>query len=422
MTTFLLLLCAVPAWIYAGYPLLLWLLGRATRRPARRAVPPGFELPRVALLVTARNEARDIGARLRNALGLDYPADRLQIVVASDGSTDGTDAIVRSFARRGVRLVRATGAGKSSAQNAAFPHLQGDVVVFSDANVAYRPDALRRLVEPFADPSVGGTVGRVAYVNRDRTPVAAGEGLYWRYELALRALESRAGILAMGSGPIMAVRREFLGPLHAGESEDFALPLRIALAGKRNVYVPDAVSEEFLYQDRAWPMYHTRVRIVGKDLRTLLRYPSALAPWRAPLLALGLVSHKLLRWSVGCVALALLAASAAGAPSHAAAAWMLALQLAGYALAAWGGAGERGLVPAPRLATTAFFFVLVNAAGVHGLLRGLAGKAGGRWDPVRRDDVQATGAVLRAGTAHAARGGEGNAWPPDGSTSTGDAT
>lgn len=387
MTVLLLVLVCVPVWVYAGYPVLLWLLACRTRRPVSRNIPPGFEWPRVTLLVTARNEERDIGDRLRNALGLDYPEDRLHIVVASDGSTDRTDSIVRSFARRGVRLVRGTGAGKSSAQNAAFPHLHGDIVVFSDANVSYRPDALRRLVAPFADPSVGGAVGRVSYVNRDRTPIAAGEGLYWRYELALRALESRAGILAMGSGPIMAVRRDFLGPLHPDESEDFALPLRIALAGKRNIDVPDAVSEEFLYQDRARPMYRARVRIVGKDFRTLLRYRSALDPWRAPLLALGLVSHKLLRWSVGFVLLALLAASAAAAPTHAVAAWMLALQLAGYALAAWGGAAERDLLWAPRLATTAFFFVLVNAAGVHGMLRGFVGKAGGRWEPVRRDEA-----------------------------------
>ncbi len=391
MHVLLLVLVAIPVWVYAGYPMVLFLLRHAVRRAARPlpalAAP---DRPRVTLLVTARNEEGDIAARLTNALQLDRPAGGFEILVASDGSTDRTDTIVESFAARGVRLVRGPGGGKSAAQNAAFQAVRGDVVVFSDANNHYRPDALTALVAPFADPEVGCTVGRVEYVNRDRTPVAAGEGLYWRYELYLRRLESDLGILAVGSGPIMAVRREFLAPLDPNESEDFALPLRVVLAGRRVADVPGAVSVEVLYQDSARPMYRSRVRIVGKDLRTLWRHRRALDPRRNPLLALGLASHKLLRWNVGFVLAALFATSAALAPASRAAAALLVLQALAYALAAWGAAAERG-IRAPRLATTAFFFVLVNAAAVHGVLRMVAGRTSGRWEPVRREASLAAG-------------------------------
>lgn len=376
-------LLLIPIWVYGGYPLALWLWRRLRprRAPDLRAEGP-LVWPRVTLLIAARDEETEIAGRIQNALDLDYPHDRLEIVVASDASTDRTDEIVRSFAEERVRLVRGTGAGKSAAQNAALPHIRGEILVLSDANNRYHRGALRELLAPLSDPLVGGTVGRARYLNEASSPVTRGEGIYWRYELCLRGLESDAGILAMGSGPIMALRREFAQGWDRDESDDFALPLRVVAAGRRVVYVPTAISEEILYQDRARPMYRSRVRIVSKDLRTLLRHvPALIRAGRFSALA-GLVSHKLLRWSLGALLPPLLLLSLILAARFPGVAILLALQIVAYALAVWG-AAARNRRSMPCLPAAAFHFCLNHAAALHGILRAGTGRRSGSWRPER---------------------------------------
>lgn len=383
MTEILLVLLAIPVWVYAGYPALAWLLRKVSMHPIGTR-HPAWEWPRLTLVVAARNEEREIGHRLANLCEMDYPAGRLEVIVASDSSTDRTDAIVASFAGQGIRLVRGPGGGKSSAQSAALVEASGEVVVFSDANNLYRPETLRRLIEPFADPTVGCTVGRVTYVNQDATAVTRSEGAYWRYELGLRSLESDLGILVMGSGPIMAVRRELIPALAPDESEDFALPLQAHLMGRRTVYVPDAVSDEILYQDQPAAMYRAKVRVVSKDLVTLLRHARALDPRRGALVSIGLLSHKLLRWNVGFALLALLVLSLA-AQHNTCARVLLTGEAVAYSLAGWGALARRWYCRAPRLASLAFFFCLVHVAACHGMVRVMRGRWSGAWEPIRAD-------------------------------------
>lgn len=368
------------AYIYIGYPLLLLALSRL--RPAPPVRKANFT-PLVSLVVPAHNEEKVIAQKMQNALALDYPRHKLEIIVASDGSTDGTNEIVRAYAHRGVRLVGlGRKQGKSAAQNRAVATASGDVLFFTDANVLLRPDALRTMLRNFADGSVGCVVGKVTYLNRRDTSVSEGEGLYWRYELFLRGLESRLGNLAMGSGPIMAIRRHLFEPLDPDAGEDFVLPMQVAMKGYRVVYEPEAVSEEVLCQTTPASMLESKVRIITKDLRGLFLCRAVLNPLRYPLYAWGLISHKLLRWLVPYFLIALLAANLLllGQPFYRV---TLALQVAAYALAVIGYLWQSTDRKPPWVFGVPLSFCLVNLAALIGVARFLMGKRAGRWEPVR---------------------------------------
>jgi cellulose synthase/poly-beta-1,6-N-acetylglucosamine synthase-like glycosyltransferase len=230
---------ALILWTHAGYPLAAAIGARLRRYRPRR--DDGY-LPSVTLIVVAHNEAGVIARRLDNALALDYPAGKLELVVASDGSTDRTRDEVERYAARGVRFVANARAGKTAAQNAAVRETSSDVVAFSDANSMWEPDALRLLVRNLADPEVGYVCGRLRLADPDGGPTT--EGLYWRYELWLRAQESRLGSITAGNGAIYAVRRSAfleLGPEH---SHDIAFPFRLRRLGLRSIYEPAAVCYE----------------------------------------------------------------------------------------------------------------------------------------------------------------------------------
>src|SRR3990172_7849535 len=191
------------AYAYFGYPLLLWALASLRRAPP---TPQGLNgWPSVSLIIAAYNEEKSIGAKLENSLALDYPKDRLEIIVAANGCTDGTEEIVRRFADRGVKLVSLSSPGKTAAQNAAAAMALGEVVIFSDAHCSYEPHALTHLAAHFSNPRVGVVMGRVVWGDTGAPPAARGEGLYWRYEDFLKTQESRLGRCLVGSGAIMAM-------------------------------------------------------------------------------------------------------------------------------------------------------------------------------------------------------------------------
>ncbi len=226
----------------AGYPLLLWLIVRVR---GERAVRKGPELPRVTLIISAFNEAEVIRQKLENALALDYPQHGLEIVVISDASTDGTDEVVGEFAARGVRLARQPQRrGKTAGLNAVVPDAAGDIIVFSDANAMYAPDALRMLVQNFSDPSVGCVTGEARYVESTMSAADTGERAYWNYESRLKRLETAVGSMVGGDGAIYAIRRKLYVPMRADALSDFVNPLQIVKAGHRCVYEPRAISYE----------------------------------------------------------------------------------------------------------------------------------------------------------------------------------
>ena len=223
------------SWTHVGYPLAAALAARLRPRRVRK----GELTPSVSLIVAAHNEEDVIERRLENLLALEYPAEKLEIVVASDASDDRTDERVEREAR--VRLVRCPRGGKVAAQNHTVPQTSGEILAFTDANAIWSPDALRTLVRSFADPDVAYVCGRVALMQADGTNR---EGAYWRFEVWLRARESDLGSVTGGNGAVYAVRREDYVDVDPRFGHDLAFPYLMVQRGRRAVYEPEAVSYE----------------------------------------------------------------------------------------------------------------------------------------------------------------------------------
>lgn len=381
---------ALLLYVYGGYPLLLAAVVRVRgARPVRRAdiCPP------TSLVISAHNEARVMRRKIENSISLDYPADALDIVVVSDASTDGTDEIVEEYTDRGVRLLRQpTRRGKTAGLNLALRTLRGEIVVFSDANAMYAPDALGKLVRNFADPTVGCVTGEARYLAGGRT-ADVGESTYWSYEMRLKRLESALWSTVGGDGAIYAIRRHLWTPLHDTAINDFLNPLQIVHAGWRAVYEPQAVCLEETTGD-LWQECRRRIRIVSRGWRAVFDVPGVLNPRRVGLFALCVVSHKVLRWLSGlfiataAVGTVSRAAGAMGSPS----AWLLAVGISG---AAGGLATRRGR----RLAALGLYAVAIQAASLVGVLKGMTGRVSGTWSTHREPRPPAA----RAGVSNHAK-------------------
>lgn len=375
---------------YAGYPALVWLVSRLRPRAVRR----GAAEPTVTVVITAYNEERDLARKLENTLALDYPEDKLEVVVASDCSNDRTDEIALSFAPCGVRLHRQTERlGKTAAQNAAVALARGEVVLFSDATTLYQKDVLRALAPNFADPSVGCVAGRLVYVDPSGSAVGSGARSYWGYETFLKTHESRACSLIGASGCLYAVRRAAYVPLYNEACSDFIIATKMVEQGLRAVYEPSAVCTEETNRQAA-KEFRMRVRVIAQTYTDLWRHRALLNPLRGGFYSIELLSHKVMRYLVPVFLAAALASSlalASRAPLYAAAA---ALQCAFYAAALFGWLlGRAGL--RSRLLALPSYFVLSNAAAVVAFYKFLRGERYARWEPIR-EAAQAT-----------AQGGEG---------------
>ena len=356
------------AWTHAGYPLTAAALARVRPRPVRK----GDETPSVSLVVAAHDEEDVIGPRLENLLELEYPADRLEIVVASDGSTDRTDEIVERVAATTpqVRLLRCERAGKGAAQNRAVADVESEVVAFGDANSRWEPDALRRLVRSFTDPEVGYVCGQLRLESPDGTNR---EGLYWRYELWQRESESALGSITAGNGAIYAVRRsDYLGWDDPRIGHDFGLPFRLAQRGRRSVYEPEAVAWEKPARDPE-DEYRRKVRMMTRSWRPLL--DGSLARTGDPLYAAELVSHRVLRYGSGVLHVVLLGTSVALASAGRAYRLALAAQVGWLALALAG----RKRLPVPG-AGLAYYYLLTTAATAEALVRYLREGSPATWE------------------------------------------
>jgi cellulose synthase/poly-beta-1,6-N-acetylglucosamine synthase-like glycosyltransferase len=356
------------AWTHLGYPVAAAALARLRGRPIRK----DDVSPSVTVVVAAHDEESVIGRRVENLLELDYPSEQLEIVVASDGSADGTDEIVQEIAKRAdnVRLLALERAGKATAQNRAVAESESEVVAFSDANSRWERDALRTLVRSFADRDVGYVCGQLRLESADG---ASREGLYWRYELWQRESESQLGSITAGNGAIYAVRRsDYLGFDDTRIGHDFGLPFRLVQRGRRAVYEPDAVAWEKPARD-AEAEYGRKVRMMTRSWRPLL--DGSLFRTGNALYAAELVSHRVLRYGSGILHVVLLGSSVVlvgEAPVYAVA---LVGQL-GFLLLAF--AGRRRL-PLPG-AALAYYYVLTTAATVDALVRYLRSGSPATWE------------------------------------------
>ncbi len=374
--SFVLVLClGLLAYVYAGYPLLCALLAGVRRR--RVAAAP--ITPRVTVLIAAYNEVACIGQTVRNKLVLDYPPELLEIIVVSDGSTDGTDEAVAAIAavEPRVRLLRQEPrAGKTSALNLAHALAAGEIIVFSDANSLYAPDALRRLMEPFADPAVGYVTGRMLYRARDGSLTGEGCSAYMRYENALRGLETLVGSVVGVDGGIDAVRADLYVVMRADQQPDFVLPLSVVVRGRRVVYAPGArVYEASLSETGA--EFRMRTRVALRAWHALRDMAALLNPVRYGLFSWQLFSHKWLRYLAPVFQVVALLSNLALAGRDDIWNVMLGLQGVFYLLAVLGFLGLR--LPTPL--SFPYYLCLLNAAAGNALLRFLAGQRQVIWNP-----------------------------------------
>jgi cellulose synthase/poly-beta-1,6-N-acetylglucosamine synthase-like glycosyltransferase len=348
---------AMIAWVYVGYPLVLAVVARLRRKPVRRAAVT----PHVSLVICAYNEERDIRRKLEECLATDYPSDRLEIIVASDGSTDRTDEIVRSFAPR-IRLLRVEGrGGKTIAQNAAVREARGEILVFSDVTTVYTPTTIREMVANFADPAVGCVGGDLHYEKELRNTSAEGRALFWSYERQLRLWESQVHSIIGVAGCVYAMRRALYQPLDRAAISDFVQPGRVTERGFRTVLEPRALAFEPVESRSLREELHRRARVITRGLRGAFTMPALLNPLRHPWFATLLWSHRVLRWLAPVFLLVLLAASVPLARRGPVFAFLLAGQLAVYASGAAAWALERLRVRLPG-AFIPLYFCVVNLA------------------------------------------------------------
>ena len=374
---------------YAGFPLLVMLRARLRPRPHTTA----DVTPSASVVIAAHEEEASIGARVDNLLAVDYPPERLEIVIASDGSTDRTVAEARRDDPR-VRVLDLPRTGKASALNAAVAASTGEILVFSDANTAYAPDAIRQLVRSFADPEVGGVAGNQVYLKAlpgmpldasDATAIGAGERSYWDFDRVLKDAESLGGSVISATGAIYAIRRELFREVPDGVTDDFMTSTRVIAAGRRLVFEPNAVALEPV-AGSSRSEYKRKVRIMTRGLRGVAMARGLLDPRRYGFYAVQLFTHKVLRRLMAIPLLVIAATSLTlweNGPIY-----RLAVlgQVLVYGLGAIGlglrdhRAGRRPWFSLPA------FFVLVNIASLHAAWNLVSGRRIDRWQPARRPD------------------------------------
>lgn len=288
---------AMLVYIYGGYFLILKLLAYSC--PALNSSIAQLnenELPLITVLVTVFNEASVIEARVKNILACCYPKEKIEVIVASDGSTDGTDEIVKKWHDKRVRLFRPNHrTGKTDTQNQAVKIAHGEIIVFTDADTRFDENFLLAIAQPFADARVGGVDGHLLFTNDPGSPISQSQNGYWRQELAIRGYESRLGILAVASGACLAIRRCLFRPMTATVGEDCLIPLDIVDQGFMMVHVNNALAYDRMPSD-ANNEFRTRIRMTLRNWQGTWMYPNLLNIMKYPGVAFALWSHKILRW------------------------------------------------------------------------------------------------------------------------------
>jgi glycosyltransferase involved in cell wall biosynthesis len=378
------LLClAVPVYVYFGYPALLWLLTRGLPDITHRR---GEQKPSVALVISCYNEEGVIREKLQNALELDYPQELLQITVVSDGSDDGTDEAVKEFEDESLVLIRQEGRlGKTMGINLAMEQINADITVFSDANAMYASDAISKLVRNFSDLDVGYVVGAALYTDGNEGASAQNENLYWRYELAIKAMESRLHSMVGGDGAIYAIRTELWEPLDQKDINDFVNPLQIIAKGYRGIFDAEAKC----YEETAGEFQSEiarKERIVNRSIRGLMRVKEVMNPTKTGIFAWEVISHKFLRWLIPLFA----AGGLAGSALLAAQGWpffqIVTASCLGLLLVAMLGARNPDKNNLPGWQSFPYYFLMVNLGALKGLISALQGQTRVTWSSFRKEE------------------------------------
>ena len=378
----------LPVYAYAVYPLLLWIMGRGRRPPGHDA--GGHDWPLVSISIAVYNEEAQVRELIKSLLALDYPRDRLQILITSDGSTDATDSIVSEYAAQGVELLRMPErGGKTKAENAASERLRGEIIVNTDASTRILPGALKPLIAAMRDPKVGCASGRDVSHGSDTGNANRGESGYVGYEMTVRDLETAVSGIIGASGCFYAIRAD----LHRVSlpdtlSRDFAAALKAQEFGYRAVSVPTALCLVPRGQSLK-KEYRRKVRTIARGMRTLWYKRRLMNPLREGVFAWMLISHKVVRWMIPWAGLTALAALAVLAPTYGWAALLLGAAIVVLALAAAGWLiSERPRVP--KVLSVPAFLVAGNLAAAHAFVRVLFGGTDAVWEPTRREVVKAS--------------------------------
>lgn len=366
----------VCVYVYLGYPALLWTLSRFRTRPVRS----GEVTPRVTFVIAAYNEENVIAEKIENSLSLDYPAERIEVLVVSNGSTDRTNAIVAGHPDPRVRLLALPRPGKMQALNEGAQAATGEILVFTDADFLLDRHTLRLLASKFADPEVGGVCGaRNTNVRREGDATGAGEGLYARWDKWQKTLESRIGSVFAADGLLYAIRRELYVPIDAVHAaDDIYISTRIPLQGYRLLFEPDATAYERA-DVHAEQEFGRRVRVTNHSVRGLLTLRSHL--FTHGFYSVELLSHKLVRHMIPFFLIPLFATSAMLAGSSPIYAAVFAGQGLVYALAIVGWALRNRPIGRAKPFYVPYYFCFVNAAALFGLLSILRGSRVTAWTP-----------------------------------------
>lgn len=373
---------AVILYTYVFFPALVFVRGRLVRRPFKTAEIT----PSMTMVIAAHNEAAGIGAKLDNLLSLDYPRDRLEVIVASDGSNDGTNEIVQSYAAQNVKLLALKRQGKAPALDAAVAASHGEILIFSDANSMYAPGALRALARPFADAEVGGVAGNQVYLSKQSEGLSGdGEKSYWGFDRKLKQSQSKSGNAISATGAIYAIRRSLFRGVPVGVTDDFANSTDVIVQGYRLVFAPDAIAYEPV-AGTGKVEFGRKVRVMTRGLRgVLVVRRELLNPLRYGFYALQLFSHKVLRRLVVFPLLLLLLVSpllwSRGIVYQAA----TALQLAFYGCGLLGWLLRNGRLGRLKLFTIPFFFCMVNVASLIAAINLIRGHRIDFWEPQRQE-------------------------------------
>ncbi len=363
--------CAVlvTAASYFGYPLLLYILCVVQRRPVRKRNITPF----VSLLIPAYNESTVIRRKVENSLMLDYPPDRLEIVIASDGSSDTTTTIAEALADGDrVRVFSyPDNRGKCAVLNAAVKCLRGEIIVFSDATTLLEPDSVRHLIENFADPTVGAASGRYRVMKPNGTEIGAMEELYWKYEGFLKRCESQLASIVGSHGHLHGIRKALYPfPATGTINDDFVIPLSVIAKGYRTIYEPAAVGYE---EAREMAGFRRRVRIMAGNFQQLREIQTLLRPCR-PLPLFFFLFHKVSRLVVPLALFTMFVANVflASEPLYFAA---LLAQIAFYFTAALGAV----IAFRSRALMLPFYFSMINVAAFVGCYHALTNRRSMAW-------------------------------------------
>ena len=363
-------------YVYAGYPMLLVLLGTFKNQIINKGSIPTF----VSIIIAAYNEERVIAKNLDNKLNLKYPASQLEIIVVSDGSTDRTDQIVEDYKSNGVRLIRQEPrAGKTSALNLAVAQAKGEILVFSDANSIYEVGAIDRLVRNFHDAQVGYVTGKMIYFSESGSASGDGSSAYMKYENFIRSMENKIGSVVGVDGGIDAVRKGLYVDMRDDQLPDFVLPLQVIEQGYRVVYEPEAVLEEEALQG-AEDEYRMRVRVALRAMWALADMRQLLSLKKFGFFAFQLWSHKVLRY--GCFLFLLMAygTNLLLWPTESFYKTMFIIQNLAYIAALIGLYREKNGSPTGILKFFTYF-LLINCACAHAFIKFATGRKQILWNP-----------------------------------------